>query len=161
MRRFALSLSLLFVAAAANAAVPVNGTPSRAARAKSSFATTFYTMRWDSPDVLDYRYDRTRGELRLDVRHNGSGAENASLTLAVKADKPGRYPMPASGSGSFDVIGCENSIVPGKSHVEITRMDAGRIEGRFHLQGHCAEMASNSETLRDGRFSLVFDPPAK
>jgi hypothetical protein len=161
MRRFALVLSVLCAAIAAHAAAPVNGMPSRAARAKSSFATTFYTLHWNRPDVLDYRYDVKRGVLHLDVRHNGSGAEHARLTLAVKADQPGRYPMPASGSGSFDVIGCENSIVPGKSHVEITRMEAGRIEGRFHLQGRCAEMASNSETLRDGRFSLVFDLPAK
>lgn len=161
MFRFALAFSLLMVASASAAAVPAIGTPSAAARAKSSFATTFYVMHWNKPQVLNYGYDAAKGELTLRVEHNSRDkAEQAWLDLRLKAIKPGKYPMPASGAGAFYVLGCKNSLVANASHVEITRIDAERIEGRFHLQGLCGAMASNSETLKNGRFSLVFDKPA-
>lgn len=141
-----------------SAAVPVDGTPSAAAKARARFSTRFYTMVWNAPDRLDYRYDAARGELVLEVEHFGRGVEGARLDLRVKADKPGRYPMPAGGAAAFRVIGCDNTV-GGSSWVQITRVDATRIEGRFELQGHCARMPGNSETLRDGRFDLVFDTP--
>ena len=163
MFRTAFAASLLLIAATADAAVPTVGTPSAAAKARSTFATTFYVMHWNAPEVLEYGYDATKGELRLLVEHRSGGkGEQARLDLRLKADKPGTYPMPASGSGSFYVVGCKNTLVAGDSEVRITRMDAERIEGTFHLQGRCAAMESNSETLKNGRFSLVFDaPPAK
>jgi hypothetical protein len=162
MKRVIAMALMLAATGVAQAAVPTVGTPSAQAKAQSSFATTFYVMHWNRPTSLDYGYDAARGELRLQVAHRGSSkAEEARLELRVRADKPGRYPLPAQGSGSFYVLGCENSLVAGKSHVEITRIDAQKIEGRFHLQGHCEKMASNSEALKDGRFSLVFDRPAQ
>lgn len=161
MFRTAFVLSLLLAASGASAAVPAIGTPSAAARAKSTFATTFYVMHWNAPEVLEYGYDAAKGELRLLVEHRSGGkGEQARLDLRVKADKVGTYPMPSSGSGSFYVIGCKNTLVAGESEIRITRMDAERIEGTFHLQGRCAAMESNSETLKNGRFSLVFDTPS-
>jgi hypothetical protein len=161
MIRSTFALTLLLAASCAGAAVPTIGTPSPAAKAKSTFATTFYVMHWNQPHVLDYSYDTARGELRLLVEHRGRDkTEQARLDLRLKATAPGKYPMPASGAGSFYVLGCKNTLVAGASHVQITRMDAERIEGRFHLQGHCGAMASNSETLKDGRFSLAFDKAA-
>ena len=58
------------------------------------------------------------------------------------------------------MLGCEHTV-GGGSYVQITRIDAAHIEGRFELQGHCAELPSASETLRNGRFDLVFDAPTR
>lgn len=147
---------LASAAGAATASQPLMGVPSPAAKARSHFGTTFYTMRWDAPDMLDYEY--RNGELALHVQHFGSGAESANLLLRVRADRPGRYPMPGSGSAAFRVLGCEHSV-GGSSYVQITRMDVEHVEGRFELQGHCAKLPAASETLRDGVFRLVFDKP--
>lgn len=159
MRKSLRSLAWLslFVAGSAIAAPPVNGVPSAAAKSKARFSTRFYTMVWNAPDRLDYRYEN--GELSLRVQQLGRGHERAELELRVRAAKPGRYALPSSGAASFHVLGCDQRV-GGASHVTLTRLDAERIEGSFELQGHCTSMASNSETLRNGRFSLVFDPVA-
>jgi hypothetical protein len=149
--------ALLFVlsATAAVAAVPSDTAPSAAAKSRARFSTRFYTMAWNAPDRLDYRYEH--GELSLHVQQLGpSPVEQADLQLRVKAAGPGRFPLPAKGAASFRVIGCDNTV-GGSSYVQITHVDAHRIDGQFELQGHCAKMPSNSETLRNGRFSLVFD----
>lgn len=152
-------LLLALSGAPAFAAVPADAAPSAAAKSRARFSTQFYTMIWNAPDRLDYRYER--GELSLHVQQLGpSRAEQADLQLRVKADKVGRYPLPASGSASFRVIGCDNTV-GGSSYVQITRIDATRIEGRFELQGRCAKSVANSETMRNGRFSLAFDAPAR
>jgi len=157
-RLYCSALLMTFAACIAEAAVPVNGVPSASAKSHAAFSTRFYTMLWDAPDRLDYSY--RNGELSLHVQHFGSGAESANLELRVRADRPGRYPMPAGGAASFRVLGCEHTVGAG-SYVQITRIDAGHIDGRFELRGHCAKLPSASETLRDGRFSLVFDEPSE
>ncbi|WP_395684137.1 hypothetical protein [Dokdonella sp.] len=157
--RFFLLLTLLFAGIApAFSAVPADGAPSAAAKSRARFSTRFYTMVWNAPDRLDYRFDAARGELVLAVEQFGRGNESARLDLRVKADKPGRHPIPANGAAAFRVIGCDNTV-GGSSWVQITRVDAARIEGQFELHGHCAKMPSNSETLRNGSFSLPFDAP--
>ncbi|HEX7770152.1 MAG TPA: hypothetical protein VF422_08995 [Dokdonella sp.] len=160
MRTFPCCAILLsaFVASTAIAAVPVNGNPSASAKSHARFSTRFYTMLWDAPDRLDYSY--RNGELSLHVQHFGSGAEGADLQLRVRADKPGRFRIPSAAAASFSVLGCEHTV-GGGSYVQITRIDAAHIEGRFELQGHCAELPSASETLRNGRFDLVFDAPTR
>jgi len=148
-------LLLSLSATTAVAAVPSDAAPSAAAKSRARFSTRFYTMAWNAPDRLDYRYEH--GELTLHVQQLGpSKVEQADLLLRVKAAGPGRYPLPAKGAASFHVIGCDNTV-GGSSYVQITHVDAHRIDGQFELHGHCAKMPSNSETLRNGRFSLVFD----
>lgn len=74
--------------------------------------------------------------------------------MRVKADKVGTDPMPASGSGSFHVIGCENTLVAGDSHVKITRIDAERVEGTFHID----EIAANLQACSYDGSPVAFSP---
>ena len=87
MIRSTFALTLLLAASCAGAAVPTVGKPSPAAKAKSTFATTFYVMHWNQPHVLDYGYDAVKGELRLLVEHRGRDkTEQARLDLRPARD---------------------------------------------------------------------------
>lgn len=152
----AFALMICLASLPTSAAPPINGVPSAAAKARSHFSTRFYVLTWDAPDRFDYSY--RDGQLSFHAQHFGSGAESADLQIQVKAAAPGRFPIPQSAQASYTALGCKHAIGAG-SYVELTRVEPTRIEGRFELNGQCAQAPASSQSMRDGRFTLVFDAP--